>query len=248
VLIRISILIGVAICLCSIIYILISTNKSRHSPNHSGRIDVVITNNGRGRTRHQINAIHKYMKWVNRIIIIDKTSEIDETLNGVNIINIKTNQTCFISMLKEVTSTIKLNKFVYLSDMTLPIKHIQKHMLISLSGKKRMFNFTHVNENTWFNSYTELTIPCIIMDKDDLFVAGTIDLYILSMSMAGELVYSPTINRDIILTGNDIIDKRQLDTPHAPIQCYVTFHISEDLQQHKQKKLNELIIEKVSSL
>jgi hypothetical protein len=68
------------------------------------------------------------------------------------------------------------------------------------------------------------------------------------MSITDHIVYSPVINRTIILTDNEFADEQQLKKKSELVDFYMTFLISPPLNQETKEHMNQKIINMLNEI
>lgn len=213
------------------------------------KINVVIVDKGRDRSLHQTAAIRKNMSWVNSIILI-KTIESEskyiennyQEASDIPVISLNTVDKELLSILEDTDSIGDF--FIFLGDTTIPVKKTPANQLISKSGKIRIFNYLDIDARTvGFERYFEQTMPVVIINRKEMIDMGGLDLYLLSLSITSKIIYSPFINKLIILTDNKQTDNSQVESVNSHTQYFSTCLILPTLSQQSQKAMNKKVID-----
>jgi hypothetical protein len=221
-------------------------------------IDVIIIDRGRGRSAYQISTIDKYMPWVHHIIIVKITQSVTFTVNhdlprSSNVerpvINVETSETDLLSIFENIQNIVDSKHFIFLGDTTIPVRLMKQKIMWSASSKLRMFNYLDIDARTiGFEAYYEPTMPVMVVSLNDLTEAGNLDYYVLSLSVTDNVVYSPFINRMIILTDNKFTDEQQIQKKTQMSEYFMTFVISPPLSNDCQEVMNQKIIDVLSTI
>ena len=236
----------VVIVTCTVLYA--SSKKNKNSA--VKRIDIVLVDRGRGRTGLQLAAVTRYMgNWANSILIVhagegegEGEGEIPgETPSmGPPIFHVDSNNKNVHEIVQNIRSLHPeiAEHVLFLGDTTLPLQNVDRSDLWSRTKKKRIFNYLL---GTPFDKFIEHTVPVTLIAVTGLERTGSLDAYLLSLTLSDEIVFSPTINKQIILMDNKYTDDVQINSKDK--ELFVSAFISPDLPEEAQKRMNETILE-----
>ena len=128
---------------------------------------------------------------------------------------------------------------ICLGDTTIPIRNFTPRDMWSVSHRKRVFNYVQPDARALgLQRFIEPTIPVSLFHLDTIEEAGSLDVYLLTMSLAENIVYSPTINKSVIFTSNEFADTHQLKMDTSTEAFFLTGLISPELDGEIQQRLN----------
>lgn len=246
-----------ALILGAIITVIVVATKESYQTRNSRpeNLDIILLDRGRQRAGFQIERIDRYMPWVHSIIIIktptqvtytcDLPEEIKSLKSQIPIIHIQSESDDLQHNLMHINKSYTniSEDVLFFGDTTFPIKTFNASQLWSKSHKQRLFNYFHPDVNSiGLQDYFEKTLPVTIINLPKLNQANTLPNYLLSLTLASELVYSPTINQIILLIDNEYTDSHQLIAKPEQQHFFCTMFIIPDIIAETEKFLNQKII------
>lgn len=249
-----------SLTLIGIIILLVVASNMENVPNVqiSQNIDIILFDIGRYRTPFQVYFIELYMPWVATIIVVKTKAYLRYTVNNIpdSVKQLKSsipivyledieNDTMFSSLVNLRTRYKNVsNDIIVFGDTTVPTRNIKLTEFWSASRKKRLFNYIQPDARmVGLNSFFEDTFPVVLITLPDLEKAFNLDALILSLSLCGNIVHSPSINKSIVFTKNDDIDYQQLDGLISQKYLFTSFFISPLYDQSTCEILNQRILD-----
>lgn len=254
--VTVNVLWSLTVIMAISIIILIVVTESRHTsididiPSH---VDVIVLDRGNDRLSYQLATINQYMTWAYRIVILRQTmypvyKESRMCLIDINTLVIDTNEINIHQLVDTIYSTVPdlAETFVFLGDTTFPIKPVSKRDFWSISKRSRVFNLCDMDYmGLGTPHYYKHTIPITLIKTDTLRSYKSLNYYMIGMIVNDQLVYSPHINKSVLLLNHQSTDKTQMDK-HAPEQLFTTLLIDPACEPCVYELLNKLVVRHMS--
>ena len=213
------------------------------------KVDAVLVDKGRERVSYQVVNLQKCMPWLHRIVVINMTKNFirvaGSSESSVLVTYVDTDPKEILHILENIATLVPRisNNFLFLGDSCAPTTTVKPQDLWSTSGKIRVFNYFNIDAKiVGFDKYYEKTMPVFLIDLQKLLEAGTLDNLLFSLSLAEQILYSPSINRSVIFTGNQFADDAQLIRKNHSSELFLTFLISPHLPDKTKANLNKNLL------
>lgn len=218
-------------------------------------VDIVLVDKGRNRHHAQIAGVAKNMSWANSVIVVrtktkvfysnDVPENVAKTDIPVVYIDAESDDQEHILMTLSNLYNAVARDVIFLGDSTTPLKKISVRRMWSRSFKKRMFNYIQPDADAaGFAKHFEDTVPVCVFNLSDLIAAGSVENYVLSLALTDELVFSPAINRNVVLIDNVYSDNHQIEAD-AETELFLTVHVSPTITGDVLKRLNQRVLDEV---
>jgi hypothetical protein len=242
-----------------IILILANNNNVSSQLDYPDKLDIVLIERGRNRAAFQIERIDRYMPWVNSIVVVNVNNSIKYPVtlptsmakisSIIPVLHLETDIQEDVAILENITGIYQevSNDIMFFGDITFPIRPLPLTYMWSLSGKKRLFNYVHPDATLiGFEKYIEPSAPVSVINIPTLHKSGNLENYILSLSLSHDLVYSPTINKTIVLINQEYTDNIQIGREPVYAEFFMTVFIAPSLELTTKIALNQKLLDFLS--
>lgn len=191
-------------------------------------VDVILVDRGRNRSAAQIRCIDRYMSWIRKVHLFTDddslTSSTPDTLQ-VHALNERSLEQVFLSIHDNADVA---DRFLFFGDTTFPRKGVPRSVFTNTNGQRRMCQKYYPDFQAFsLTNYLESDIqPVLVVEKDDIDGVTTVDDVILGLVFEDDVVYTPDLSQDVIVTSRTVINQKQLAqvTDSGRNEPLVTFH------------------------
>ncbi len=227
---NILIILCLLFAIATIVIIVIALDPSQS--NIPANVDVVLYQSSSPSDRMyryiaQSKAVWRHMGWVRNVYLLSQyvTVGYNEVLGieGVRFTGTDAEAFMHCSQIPGISS-----HFIYLSDRTVPFRHISKSYLF-MQSIPRMFNvWRDTQETNLFASYFELpTMPCVVASTEQLKRASSWVQFVYQQVSETRVISREDLDRDVfVCTGHDDNVSAQFDKLVSNPPYFATFHIN----------------------
>ena len=219
-------------------------------------LDVIVLDRGRQRLDVQLQRVGEHMPWVRSLVVLrvaDRSGftawspdEHPLSTSAISLLFFEVSSAEPDVALRELRAQHPdLHQHVLcLGDHTAPVRDVRLDQLYSHpSGKLRLFNYLSPQALTSnLRDHFEALWPAVVINIPELLEAGSMDHYILSLTVAQQTVYAPSLNRNFILVQHEGANHQQLDRPLDTSEFFVTYSIPDSLTPTVQDRVNQRVL------
>jgi hypothetical protein len=244
------------LALIGVITILIIETNNSNSPKNIRSVCFVVVDDGRNRTRIQIESIKKFISFECSVLVVSTSNGIEMENNNeddvkykiysINHNEAKNAMDVFFNIVKNGIENIDdVSHWMFLGDNIILQKNLKKSDMF-INNNIKFFNLTQVDTILFEILENPPSAPsCLLENVKYEFIKNLLDVKI-EFGTRNDLVYAPSINQVKLFTSNLELNNVIGDIKKTKLEKFATFFISSAVEdKNTREKIENFITKKM---